>query len=128
MTRCVKTVDDASFSTNRFVYQLLRPDNKNYQYSPGILDVHDVARVHIAGLHPLTKDHPKRRPELRVRLADPSTVPVWPSYKLDVDSGLVEKAFGIKMDSYETWKETILDAVDWFADIEKQWKSKDLEG
>ncbi|KAJ7643805.1 hypothetical protein FB45DRAFT_1020624 [Roridomyces roridus] len=140
--------DFPSFSTNGFVYQLLRSDNKNYQYSPGILDVRDVARVHIAGLHPLTKDHPKRvpvaspfqadprdaikyiadeRPELRVRLADPSTVPVWPTYKLDVDLRPVEKAFGTKLDSYKTWKETILDAIDWFVGIEKQWKSKGLE-
>ncbi|KAJ7167667.1 hypothetical protein C8R46DRAFT_950733 [Mycena filopes] len=139
--------DFAAFSTDGFVYQLLRRDNVNYHYSPGVLDVRDVARIHIAGLNPLTPDHPRRvpivsphsadfrdaisyisdaRPELRQRLADPSTVPVWPSYKLDVDLAPVEKAFGITRDSYKTWKETILDAIDRFIDLENQWASKGL--
>jgi hypothetical protein len=39
----------------------------------------------------------------------------------------VEKAFGIKLDSYKTWKETILDAVDRFIDLENQWKAKGLK-
>ncbi|KAJ6584058.1 hypothetical protein DFH09DRAFT_1144184 [Mycena vulgaris] len=137
--------DFAALSTDLFVYQLLRADNVNYHYSPGVLDVRDVARIHIAGLNPLTRDHPKRvpivspypadfrdaikyisdaRPELRERLADPSKVPVWPSYKLDVDLVPVEKAFGISLGSYKTWKETILDAIDRFIDVEKQWTSK----
>ncbi|KAJ7792442.1 hypothetical protein B0H14DRAFT_3563433 [Mycena olivaceomarginata] len=110
----VPTPDFAAFSTNGFVYQLLRAENTNYHYSPGVLDVRDVARAHIAGLQPLTSNHPKRvplaspydgdfrdailyiseaRPELRARLADPSTVPVWPSYKLAVDLKPVEEAF-----------------------------------
>ncbi|KAJ7022728.1 hypothetical protein C8F04DRAFT_1213486 [Mycena alexandri] len=140
--------DFAAFSTDGFVYQLLRPDNVNYHYSPGVLDVRDVARIHIAGLNPLTPDHPKRvplvspyssdfrdaikyifdaRPELRERLADPSTVPVWPSYTLDIDLAPLEKAFGISLDSYKTWKETILDSVDRFLDLEKLWASKGLK-
>ncbi|KAJ6558121.1 NAD(P)-binding protein [Mycena capillaripes] len=140
--------DFAAFSTNGFVYQLLRADNVNYHSSPGVLDVRDVARIHIAGLNPLTPDHPKRvpivsphpadfrdaikyisdaHPELRSRLADPSKVPVWPSYKLDVDLSPVGKAFGISLGSYKTWKETILDSVDRFIDVEKQWSSKGLK-
>ncbi|KAJ7903644.1 NAD(P)-binding protein [Mycena olivaceomarginata] len=118
---------------------LLRADNVNYNYSPGMLDVRDVARVHIAGLNPLTADHPRRvpvisqypndwreairfiseaRPELRARLADPSKAPVWTTPRA---------AFGIKLDSYKTWKETILDAVDRFIDLENQWKAKGLK-
>jgi nucleoside-diphosphate-sugar epimerase len=144
----VPTPDFAAFSTNGFVYQLLRAENTNYHYSPGVLDVRDVARAHIAGLHPLTPNHPKRvpivspydadfrdairyiseaRPELRGRLADPSTVPVWPSYKLAVDLKPAEEAFGIERESYKTWRETILDAVDRFLDLERLWKSKGLE-
>ncbi|KAJ7078687.1 hypothetical protein C8R44DRAFT_895906 [Mycena epipterygia] len=140
--------DFAAFSTNGFVYQLLRPDNVNYHYSPGVLDVRDVARIHIAGLNPLTPDHPKRvpivspypadfrdaiqyisdaRPELRSRLADPSKVPVWPAYKLDVDLAPVEKSFGISFGSYKTWKETILDSIDRFIDLEEQWTNKGFE-
>ncbi|KAJ7679751.1 hypothetical protein B0H17DRAFT_1206398 [Mycena rosella] len=143
--RMIPEPDFAAFSTSAFVYQLLRADNVNYHYTPGVLDVRDVARIHIAGLNPLTRDHPKRvplsspypadfrdaikyihdeRPELRDRLADPSKVPRWPSYKVDVDMQPVEKAFGISLASYKTWKETILDAVDRFVDVEKQWKSK----
>ncbi|KAJ6584040.1 hypothetical protein DFH09DRAFT_1308744 [Mycena vulgaris] len=123
---------------------LLRADNVNYHYSPGVLDVRDVACIHIAGLNPLAPDHSKRvpivspyptdfrdaikyisdeRPELRERLADPSKVPVWPSYKLDVDLAPVEKAFGISFSSYKTWREAILDAVDRFIDVEKHWMS-----
>jgi hypothetical protein len=137
--------DFAALSTDGFIYQLLRADNVNYAYSPGVLDVRDVARIHIAGLNPLTRDHPKRvpivspysadfrdaiqyisdeRPELRDRLADPSKAPVFPSYKLDVDLKPVEKAYGISLGSYKTWKETILDATDSFLHLEKQWTSK----
>ncbi|KAJ7250463.1 hypothetical protein B0H12DRAFT_1052333 [Mycena haematopus] len=139
--------DFAAFSTNGFVYQLLRADNVNYNYSPGMLDVRDVARVHIAGLTPLVADHPKRvpvvaphtndwreaiafiaeaRPELRARLADPSKAPVWSATRA-VDLEQVEKAFGVKRDSYKTWKETILDAVDRFIEVEDIWKAKGLE-
>ncbi|KAJ7799832.1 hypothetical protein B0H14DRAFT_3156292 [Mycena olivaceomarginata] len=131
-----------------FEHIFLRAENTNYHYSPGVLDVRDVARAHIAGLQPLTSNHPKRvplaspydgdfrdaikyiseaRPKLRARLADPSTVPVWPSYKLAVDLKPVEEAFGIERGSYKTWRETILDAVDRFLDLERLWKSKGLE-
>ncbi|KAJ7643826.1 hypothetical protein FB45DRAFT_896159 [Roridomyces roridus] len=138
--------DFVSFSTNGFVYQLLRPENTNYIYFPGLIDVRDVARIHVAALNPLTDDHPKRvpmaspyqsdfrdaiqyifdeLPELRARLADPNTVPRWPTYQVDLDPSPVEKAFGIN--SYKTWKETVLDAVDRFLDIEKQWTDKGLK-
>jgi hypothetical protein len=112
-----------------------------------MLDVRDVARVHIASLHPLTADHPRRvpvvspypndwreaikyiseeRPALRERLADPSKAPIWPATRA-VDLVPVEKAFGIAVGSYKTWKETILDAVDSFIDIENRWRSKGFE-
>ncbi|KAJ7069507.1 hypothetical protein C8F01DRAFT_515975 [Mycena amicta] len=140
----------AAFSTNGFVYQLLRADNTNYHYSPGTLDVRDVARIHIAALSTTTpKDsRPRRvpivspyqsdfreaiqfihdeRPELRERLADPAKVPRWPSYKLDVDLTPVEKSFGFPISSFKTWQETILDAVDRFIVLEKYWTSKGFE-
>ncbi|KAJ7143525.1 hypothetical protein C8R43DRAFT_953966 [Mycena crocata] len=139
--------DFAAFSTDGFVYQLLRADNTNYHYSPGTLDVRDVARIHIAGLNPVTPDHPKRvpivspysanfrdaikyisdeRPELRGRLADPSKVPVWPRYQIDLDLKPVEKAFGIELGSYKTWRETILDSIDSFIAVEQQWTNKGI--
>ncbi|KAJ6476236.1 hypothetical protein C8R45DRAFT_1009301 [Mycena sanguinolenta] len=139
--------DFAAFSTNGFVYQLLRPDNANYNYSPGMIDVRDAARVHIAGLAPLSADHPKRvpvvapgttewrdaiafiaqeRPALRTRLADPERAPVWGANRA-VDLEVVETAFGVKQDSYKTWKETILATVDRFIEVENIWKAKGLE-
>ncbi|KAF7374999.1 Epimerase domain-containing protein [Mycena sanguinolenta] len=139
--------DFAAFSTNGFVYQLLRPDNANYNYSPGMIDVRDAARAHIAGLTPLLPNHPKRvpvvapgttewrdaiafiaeaRPELRARLADPERAPVWGRNRV-VDLGVVERAFGVKSDSYKTWKETILASVDRFIEVENIWKAKGLE-
>ncbi|KAJ7701486.1 hypothetical protein B0H17DRAFT_1244242 [Mycena rosella] len=140
--------DFTTLPSNGYIYQLLRSDNVNYHCQPsGVMDIRDVARIHIAGLNPLTRDHARRvplsspypgafrdainyiseaRPELRARLADPSTVPFWPAYKLNVDLAPVEKAFGIPLGSYKMWKETILDAVDSLVGLEKQWKSKGL--
>ncbi|KAJ7931418.1 hypothetical protein B0H13DRAFT_2308576 [Mycena leptocephala] len=106
--------DFAAFSTNGFVYQLLRADNVNYNYSPGMLDVRDVARIHIAGLNPLTPDHPKRVPIVSPYDSDwrdaINKAPVWPSYKYDIDLT-------------PTWKETVLDSVDRFIDVENQWRT-----
>ncbi|KAF7298742.1 Epimerase domain-containing protein [Mycena indigotica] len=139
----------AAFSTDGFVYQLLRADNKNYHYSPGTIDVRDVARIHIAALSAPTPNgsRPRRvpilspyqtdfreaiqfiyaeRPELRARLADPETVPRWPTYKREVDLTPVEKSFGFPVSAFKTWRETILDAVDRFIEIENNWKSKGL--
>nr|GAT49327.1 predicted protein [Mycena chlorophos] len=138
----------ATFGTNGFIYQLLRADNKNYHYTPGTIDVRDVARIHIAALNAPTPNGKRvrrqaivspydtgfrdaikyiydERPELRGRLADPQTVPKWPKYRLDgVDLGVVERDFGFPVSKFKTWKETILDSVDRFIQIEESWKAK----
>ncbi|KAJ7490466.1 hypothetical protein FB451DRAFT_1552180 [Mycena latifolia] len=92
--------DFTAFSTNDFVYQLLRADIRVPIVSPYPANFRDAIK-YISDVHP----------ELRERLADPSKVPVWPSYKFDVDLAP---------------KETILDAVDRFIDIENQRNSKGL--
>ncbi|KAJ7069496.1 hypothetical protein C8F01DRAFT_1363671 [Mycena amicta] len=140
----------AAFSTNGFVYQLLRSDNTSYHYGPGSIDVRDAARIHIAALSAPTPNgsRPRRvpivsphqtdfrdaiqfindeRPALRERLADPETVPRWATYKRDVDLTPVEQFFGYPIASFKTWRETILDAVDRFIDIEQEWTSEGFE-
>ncbi|KAJ7792439.1 hypothetical protein B0H14DRAFT_3889917 [Mycena olivaceomarginata] len=115
----VPTPDFAAFSTNIFVYHLLRADNHHAcrSFRPYDADFRDAIR-YISEAHP----------ELRERLADPSTVPAWPRYKLPVDLKPVEEAYSIEHGSYKTWKETILDAGRPFLlDLEKLWKSKGLE-
>ncbi|KAF7314629.1 Epimerase domain-containing protein [Mycena kentingensis (nom. inval.)] len=135
------------FSTNGFVWQLLRKDNTNYHYTPGSIDVRDVARIHIAALE-TTGPHPRRvpiqspyetdfraaiqlvydeRPELRARLADPETVPRWQSYRLPIDLKPVEDVFGYPTSKFKTWRETILDGVDRFLDIERHWAKQGFE-
>ncbi|KAF7298795.1 Epimerase domain-containing protein [Mycena indigotica] len=136
-----------AFSSDAYIYQLLRPDNKVYQTFPGTIDVRDVARIHIAALAAPTANEtrPRRvaiaspeqtdfrdaikfihdeRPELRARLADPETVPRWPSYQIDVDLTPVEESFGYPISAFKTWRETILDAVDRFIEIERHWASQ----
>ncbi|KAJ7274199.1 hypothetical protein C8J57DRAFT_1595153 [Mycena rebaudengoi] len=136
--------DFSTLSSNAFVYKLLRPDNVSYPYFlTGATDVRDVARIHIAGLNPLTKDHPRRiatcsphssdyreairfiaeeRPELRNRLADqhgPDLALIYDGRRPDA-----AEVYGIQTDSYKSWKETILDTVDSLVALEKQWISK----
>lgn len=110
----------------------------------------DVAKIHIAALSttvpngsrprrvPIASPYPSdfvdaiqfihdERPELRERLADPTKVPRWDSYKLDMDLTPLEKSFEVPISSLKTWRETILDAVDRFIALEKVWTSKGFE-
>lgn len=136
-----------AFSTNGFIYALLRPDNVHFAPSPGAIDVRDVARAHLLALEspptsvvgrkrsPLVSPYQssykdaieiiaKERPELKDRLVHPSKAPEWPSYTIEVDRELVEKQIGLKADSYIPWRETVLDAVDSLVRIENIWKAK----
>ena len=60
-------------------------------------------------------------PELRERLVDADTAPIFPIDKLPVDLKRVEDVTGVKVDSYHTWKETILDTIDSLLALEKGW-------
>nr|GAT49322.1 predicted protein [Mycena chlorophos] len=135
-----------TFSSNGFIYQLLRADNKNYPYVRGAIDVRDVARIHIAALTAPTPNGKRirrvvtvspydssfqeaikyiydERPELRGRLADPESAPKWEAYRVHgVDFDVLERDFGFS--KFITWKETVLDAVDRFLEVEESWKAK----
>ncbi|KAK0440629.1 hypothetical protein EV421DRAFT_1905352 [Armillaria borealis] len=136
-----------AFSTNGFIYALLRPDNTNFAVFPGVIDVRDVAHAHLLALEspptsavgrkrsPLVSPYQssykdaveiiaKERPELKDRLVHPSKAPEWPSYTLEVDRELVENQIGLKADSYIAWRDTVLDAVDSLVRIENIWKAK----
>nr|GAT49323.1 predicted protein [Mycena chlorophos] len=135
-----------AFATNGFLYQLLRPDNKNYHYFPGCIDVRDVARIHIAALAAATNASGRRiaisspydtgfreaisfihdeRPELRGRLADPDSVPRWERYRLpEIDLDVVERDLGFSAGRFTTWRETVLDGVDRLIEIENMWNAK----
>lgn len=141
--------DYKAFSTDGYIYALLRPDNEHFPSSEGYTDVRDLARAHIAALNPIStvagrkriavvspypsdyRDALKyladERPELLDRLANPSKAPLWPSFKLDVDRTPVEDVLGIKKDSYKTWRETILDTIDVLVNLENGWRSKGFE-
>ncbi|KAK0218714.1 hypothetical protein IW262DRAFT_1297862 [Armillaria fumosa] len=136
-----------AFSTNGFIYALLRPDNVHFAVFPGAIDVRDVARAHLLALEspptsvvgrkrsPLVSPYKssykdaidiiaKERPELKDRLVHPSKAPEWPSYTIEVDRELVEKQIGFKADSYIPWRDTVLDAVDSLVQIENIWKAE----
>ncbi|SJL06545.1 uncharacterized protein ARMOST_09886 [Armillaria ostoyae] len=136
-----------AFSTNGFIYALLRSDNVHFAVFPGVIDVRDVARAHLLALEspptsavgrkrsPLVSPYQssykdaieiiaKERPELKDRLVHPSKAPEWPSYTLEVDRELVENQIGLKADSYIAWRDTVLDAVDSLVRVENIWKAK----
>jgi hypothetical protein len=62
-------------------------------------------------------------PELLDRLVNTDTEPDFPVDKMDVDLKRVEDVTGVKVDSYHTWKETILDRIDSLLTMEKGWIS-----
>ncbi|KAF7298789.1 Epimerase domain-containing protein [Mycena indigotica] len=130
----------ASFSANGFVYQLLRADNTSYHYSPGTID-HSLPLTpngtrprRLAIVSPYQTDFrdaikyiQDERPELSNRLADPETVPRWSTYKLDVDLSPIEEFFGYPISAFKTWRETILDTIDRFIEIENNWRGAGYE-
>jgi hypothetical protein len=62
-------------------------------------------------------------PELRERLVDADSAPKFPVDKLPVDVKRVEEVTGVKVNSYHTWKDTVLDTVDSLLALEKYWIS-----
>jgi len=138
--------DYAVISTNIHIYQFLTPKG-NFPPGPGYVDVRDVARIHVEALNspPESSVGRKRlivaspydgnykqgvqlvaeaRPELKGRLVDPDTAPKFPIDKLPVDLQRVADVTGVRVDSYHTWKETVLDSVDALLALEKEWISK----
>ncbi|KAJ7599413.1 hypothetical protein C8J56DRAFT_1094181 [Mycena floridula] len=136
----------SSFSTNGYIYALLRPDNTFYPSSFGAVDVRDVARAHIAALSSkpataLNSTHKRytlvsphvtsyaqalrfiaaERPQLRDRLASAESAPDYTGTRA-VEREKLKDVVGITPESYKSWKETVLDAVDSLVALEQVWK------
>jgi nucleoside-diphosphate-sugar epimerase len=113
----------------------------------GYIDVRDLARAHIGALNSppeaavgrkrllMASPHDlnyktaidfiaEKRPELRDRLADETNTPKITIDKMILDIQRVEEVTGVKVDSYISWQDTILESVDDLIKLEKDWVSK----
>jgi nucleoside-diphosphate-sugar epimerase len=138
--------DYAAISTNLRIYQFLTPKG-TFGQSPGYADVRDVARIHVEALNSppessvgrkrliIASPYPvnyrqamqlvaEARPELRDRLVDADSAPELPVDRLPVDLQRVADVTGVQIDSYHTWRDTVLDTVDALLALEKDWISK----
>ena len=116
-------------------------------YFIGYIDVRDLARAHVSALksppeaaigrkrlliaspHGLNYKRAvefiaEKRPELKDRLVDANKAPVFPLDTMPLDLDRVEAVTGVKVDSYISWQDTILDTVDELIKLEKDWVSK----
>lgn len=141
--------DFKSFSTNGFIYALLRPDNTYFPTSPGFVDARDVAKAHIAALGSkpslavgrkryvlMSPEHAsytaainyiaEAHPEIKHRLADPDKAPNF-AFETEVERKGLEDVVGFKADSYKSWKDTVLDTVDSLLAFERLWRDKGFE-
>lgn len=139
--------DYSALSTNIHFYHWLKREGRAFPGFGGNADVRDVARIHVGALTsppesvvgrkriPLASPYDgnykvaiqlleKERPELKDRLVDASSAPVFASDKVPVDWKRVEEVTGVKVDSYRTWRETVLDTMDSLISLEKGWLSK----
>jgi hypothetical protein len=136
--------DYGTLSTNLHIYHFLTKKGRAFPPSPGSADVRDIARIHVEAVSsppessigrkrlvlasPYDANYKKAvqivasaHPELRERLVDADTAPVFPMDKLPVDLKRVEEVTGVKVDSYHTWKETVLDTINSLLALEKGW-------
>jgi nucleoside-diphosphate-sugar epimerase len=138
--------DYGALSTNLHIYHFLTKKGRAFPSSPGSSDVRDVARIHVEALTSAPESTIGRKrlpiaspydgnykqavqfiaeahPELKDRLVDVNTAPQFPVDKLPVDLKRVQDVTGVKVDSYHTWKETVLDTIDSLLALEKGWVS-----
>jgi len=136
--------DYSALSTNLFIYRFLTKKGRTFPSSGGAADVRDVARIHVEALTSAPESSIGRKrlpvaspyncnykqavqfvteahPELQDRLVDVNTAPTFPTDKLPVDLKRVEDVTGVKVDSYHTWKETVLDTTNSLLALEKGW-------
>lgn len=139
--------DYSALSTNLHIYHFLTKKGNPFPLSGGSADVRDVARIHVEAVTsppessvgrkrlPISSPYDcnykkavqfvaEAHPELRDRLVDANTAPEFPFDKLPVDLSRVEEVTGVKVDSYYSWKETVLDTIDSLLALEKGWVSK----
>ena len=138
--------DYGSLSTNLHIYHFLTKKGRAFPLFGGAVDVRDVARIHVEALTSAPESSVGRKrlpiaspyngnykkavqfvaeahPELLDRLVNTDMEPDFPVDKMDVDLKRVEDVTGVKVDSYHTWKETILDTIDSLLTMEKGWIS-----
>ena len=142
--------DYGALSTNLYIYHFLTKEGRAFPPYPGYADVRDVARMRVGALTAAHESSVGRKrlpvaapydvdykqalqfvadahPEVRDRLVDANTVPEYPINRLPVDLKRVEEVTGVKVSSYYTWKETILDAMESVLALEKSWTSQGYE-
>lgn len=142
--------DYGTLSTNLHIYRFLTKKGRTFPQRTGNTDIRDVARIHVEALTSAPESIIGRKrlpiaspfdgnykeavlfiadahPELRDRLIDANTAPKFPADKLPVDLKRVADVTGVKVDSYHTWKETILDTIDSLLAVEKSWASQGYE-
>lgn len=130
--------DAKAFSTTLSLYNLLLPDTKVQTYGFGYVDVRDVAAGLIAGIKtsgrnrvPFTgewfelKDAVEYvasiRPELKDRLA--AIVPTGQT-EASVDTSKALRVLGLKPRS---WKETVIETIDYLVKLEKDWEIRGVD-
>lgn len=131
----------SALSTNFFLQDLLRPDGPA-PLGPSTIDVRDVARALVLDLTapPTSQVGRKRflmsgpwiapaevaayiaevRPELKDRLSE-EWKKAGPIPKSNIDTSRVEEVLGLE---FTDWHKTVLDGVDSFIALEKQWISQ----
>jgi hypothetical protein len=138
--------DYGSLSSNLHIYHFLTREGRAFPFFSGVVDVRAVARIHVEALTPAPDSSVGRKrlpiaspddgnckkavqfvakahPELTDRLVDADTAPDFPVDKIDVDLKRGEDVTGVKVDSYHTWKETILNTIDTLLVMGKGWIS-----
>jgi hypothetical protein len=134
----VQPGDVNAFSTLTFLYNLLLPDSKIQTIPMGYVDVRDVAVALVASIRTTGQNRllftgewfelkdavdyiASVRPELKDRLA--TVVPTGQTEPI-IDKSRAEKVLGIEV---RPWKETVLDAVDFFVGLENQWLAENVD-
>ncbi|THU86120.1 NAD(P)-binding protein [Dendrothele bispora CBS 962.96] len=135
-------------STNKFFYGLIFP-GAGYPEFGFWIDVRDVAKCHVKALkapptsvvgrkrliiaspHDMeygdaSKFLAEARPQLKSRLnkTDP---PKWMHYRLPCDFARIEEVLGIKKEQFFTRNETILNTIDDYLALEKEWVEQGID-
>ena len=140
--------DYSALSTNLYIYHFLTRKGRAFPKVQQTADIRDVARIHVEALTSAPESSVGRKrlliaaphnsnfkeavlfiadahPELRDRLVDANTQ--FPPNRLQIDLKRVEDVTGVKVDSYYTWKETVLDTIDSLLAVERSWVSQGYE-
>lgn len=129
-----------AFSTNLLIYNILLPDSTSPTPSLGYVDVRDVAGALVAAIRTEGKNRvllagewfehkdaveyvASVRPELKSRL--PTGIVATGQNKGLIDNSRAIEVLGIP--PVRPWKESLLELVDTFTAIEKDWAAKGVD-